>query len=125
MTSWSEDELSTIARTDELRISSDTRDGTSTKPVIIWVVRVADDVFVRSVKGTAGGWFGATRATGRGHIQIGGLERDVAFTAVGDPDLHAEISSAFREKYSRYPAFTVDAVVTEDAVAATLQLTPR
>ncbi|MFN2107909.1 MAG: DUF2255 family protein [Candidatus Promineifilaceae bacterium] len=38
-----------MGNAEELRIASLRSDGTLRKPVIIWVVRVGDDLYVRSV----------------------------------------------------------------------------
>jgi hypothetical protein len=48
-------------------------DGTLRKPRTIWVVRVGDDLYVRSMYGRAGGWFPATQVRHHGHIQAGGV----------------------------------------------------
>ena len=46
MTTWTGDELDMIERAAELQIASLRRDGTLRKPVIIWVVRVGNDLFL-------------------------------------------------------------------------------
>jgi hypothetical protein len=51
MTTWTSDELTRIGAADELEIASLRDDGTLRKPVTIWVVRLGDDLYVRSVKG--------------------------------------------------------------------------
>jgi hypothetical protein len=60
MTGWTRDELTKIASADEPELASARRDGTLRKPRTIWVVRVGDDLYVRSMYGRAGGWFPAT-----------------------------------------------------------------
>jgi len=49
MTMWTSEELSKIGNTEELQIASLQHDCTLGKPVIIWVVRLGDDLYVRSV----------------------------------------------------------------------------
>lgn len=51
MTTWTNDELKKIEKTDELELSSLRRDGTLRNPVTVWVVRVGNDLYVRAVKG--------------------------------------------------------------------------
>jgi len=64
MATWTNDELSTIAAAEELELASVRHDGTLGNAVTIWIVRVDDDVYVRSWKGHNGAWFRATqRAT--------------------------------------------------------------
>ena len=57
MTIWTDDELNKISAAEELKIASLRSDGTLRKPTIIWVVRVGDDLFVRSVNGRTSAWF--------------------------------------------------------------------
>jgi hypothetical protein len=124
MNGWTSEELARIDLTEELRIASMRSDGSLRRPVIVWVVRVGDDVYVRAVKGPAGPWYRGTQTRNEGHIQVGDVSKDVTFVAVGN-DLEAEIDAAYREKYRRYSASIVNSTVTPDARAATLKLVPR
>lgn len=125
MSSWSEQDLAIIDSVDELSVSSVRADGAITRPVVIWAVRVGDRVYLRSVRGRGSGWFTGTRATGTGHVSIGGVEQDVTFTEVTDEAEQAAISLAYRAKYGRYAKNIVDSILTPDAVAATLAADPR
>ncbi len=51
MITWTSDELTKIGTAEELKIASLRRDGTLRNPVMIWVVRHGDDLYVRSVNG--------------------------------------------------------------------------
>jgi len=62
VSAWTSGELERIASADELEIAAVRRDGTLRKPVTVWVVRLGDDLYVRSVKGPTGGWFRGTQA---------------------------------------------------------------
>jgi hypothetical protein len=53
MTGWTSDELTRIGTTPELQLTSRRRDGTLGQPRTIWVVRVGDDLYVRSGRGAA------------------------------------------------------------------------
>jgi hypothetical protein len=125
MSHWTDRELQTIDHTDELRISSSRRDGTVTRPVTIWAVRVGDQVYVRSVHGRSAGWFTSTQATGTGHVSIGGIEKDVTFAEVSSSAEQSAISQAYRVKYGRYAQAIVGSTLTPDALAATIEATPR
>ena len=72
MTTWTSDELTRIGTAEELEIASLRRDGTLRKPVTIWVVRLGDDLYVRSVNGRTSAWFRGTQVRHAGHIQAGG-----------------------------------------------------
>jgi hypothetical protein len=124
MTGWTSDELTRIETADELELASVRPDGTLRKPRTIWVVRVGDDPYVRSMYGRAGGWFPATQVRHQGHVRAGGVERDVTF-ADADPDLNDAIDAAYRDKYRRYGERIIDGVVNPEARAATIKLVPR
>jgi hypothetical protein len=124
MTGWTSDELARIGTAQELQIASLRRDGTLRKPRTIWVVRVDDDLYVRSMYGRAGGWFPATQVRHQGHIRAGGVDQDVGFAEV-DPDLNDQIDAAYREKYRRYGPSIIGSVVNPAAQAATIKLMPR
>ena len=79
MTGWTADELEKIATTDELEIASLRSDGTLGSKRTIWVVRVDDDLYVRSVNGRTSDWFRGTQRRHEGRIRAGGVEKDVTF----------------------------------------------
>jgi hypothetical protein len=124
MTAWTSDELARIGTATELEIASARRDGTLRNPRTIWVVRVGDDLYVRSMYGRAGGWFPATQVRHQGHIRAGGVDKDVNF-ADADPDRNDAIDAAYRDKYRRYGDRIIGGVVNPEARAATIKLVPR
>jgi hypothetical protein len=124
-TAWTGAELGKIGTADELRLSSLRRDGTLRDPVTMWVVRVGDDLYVRSVKGRAGPWFRGARTRHAGRIQSGGVVKEVAFAEETDAGRLDRIDAAYRDKYGHYPKEYVDACVTSAARAATLRLAPH
>ena len=124
MTNWTKDELDEIGTADELEIASLRRDGTLRKPTPIWVVRIGDNVYVRSVNGQTSAWFRGAQVRHQGRIRAGGVEKDVTFVDA-EPTLNDHIDAAYRSKYRRYPAQYVDHVVAPVAQSATLKLVPR
>jgi len=124
VSAWTSGELERIASADELEIASVRRDGTLRKPVTVWIVRLGDDLYVRSVKGPTGAWFRGTQARHEGRIQAGGVDRDVTFVEA-DTALSDEVDRAYRTKYRRYAANIVNSVLTPGARSATLRVVPR
>ena len=124
MTTWTSDELNKIGTAEELEIASRRRDGTLRNPVTIWVVRHGDDLYVRSVNGRTGAWFRGTQVRREGHIEAGGIDRDVSFVD-GDLDVNDQIDDAYRTKYHRYAASIVGHIVSPKARSATIKLVPR
>ena len=121
MTTWTSDELNKIGRAEELQIASIRRDGTLRKPVIIWVVRVDDDLYVRSVNGRGSGWFRGTQTRQEGQIRVGGLVKDVTFVEETDLEINDQIDAAYITKYRRY-ASIAKSMVTPAVRAATIKL---
>jgi hypothetical protein len=124
MTAWTSDELTRIGTATELEIASTRRDGSLRKLRTIWVVRVGDDLYVRSMYGRTGGWFPATQDRQQGHIGAGGVDKDVTF-ADADPDRNDAIDAAYRDKDRRYGERIIGGVVNPGARAATIKLVPR
>jgi hypothetical protein len=120
---WTSNELEKIGAAEELRIAPRRRDGSLRTPVTIWVVRVGDDLYVRSWRGSAGSWFRAARATHEARVRAG-VEKDVTFVEETDPGTNDQIDAAYREKYRRYSAY-VPPMISPEARATTLRLTPR
>jgi hypothetical protein len=124
MTGWTSDELTKIEAADELEIASIRRDDRLRNLVTIWVVRLGDDLYVRSVNGRTGAWFRGTQVRHEGRIRAGGVEKDVTFVDTDD-GINDQIDDAFRSKYRRYAPSIVGSVLTPEARSATIKLVPR
>ena len=126
MTIWTSDELTRIGTAEELQIASVRRDGTRRKPVTSWVIRVDDDLYVRSWRGRTAAWFRGTQVRHEGRIWAGGVEQDVSFVDVdNDQSVNNQIDAGYRTKYHRYAASIVSSMVAPEARAATIKLVPR
>jgi hypothetical protein len=123
MSTWTSDELDTIAGAEELEIASVRRDGTLRKPVTIWVVRHRDDLYVRAVNGRTSFWFRCVQVRHEGRIRAGGVDKDVLL--VETDDMNHQIDAAYRAKYHRQPESFVSSIISPEARAATLKLVPR
>jgi len=124
MAAWTDDELTALGAAEELELTSQRPDGTQRPFVTMWVVRVGNDVCVRSAHGPHNGWYQRAVASGSGRIRAGGVERDVSFGSA-DPRVHGEIDAAYHAKYDRYGPRIVGTVVGPAAAAVTIRLAPR
>ena len=124
MSNWTADELDRIGTADELQIAPVRPDGSLRPYTTIWVVRVGDDLYVRSYRGRGGGWFRRALQRHEGRIRAGGVERDVSFEEPTDADQDA-IDQVYRSKYARHSRTYVDPMVSPEAAAATLRISPR
>lgn len=125
MTTWTSDELNKIGSAEELQIASMRSDGTLRRLVTIWVVRVGDDLYVRSVNGRGSNWFRGVQTRYEGQIRAGGVVKDVTFVEELDSNINEQIDNAYRTKYRRYAASIINTTLTPEARAATLKLIPR
>lgn len=124
MTTWTSEELNKVGGAEELEIAGLRSDGTLRKPVTIWVVRLGDDLYVRSVNGRTSAWFRGVLVRHEGRIQAGGVEKDVTFMETS-PDIDDQIDAAYRKKYHRYAANIVNSILSPQARAVTIKLMPR
>ena len=123
MSAWSNDELARIGEAGEMDIATRRADGTLRKPRIIWVVRVGDGLYVRSVNGPDAAWYRGTRTRMEGHVEAGGLDRDVAFLDA-DHGLDDAVDGPYRAKYRGSPS-AVSHITSEQARLTTLELVPN
>lgn len=73
---WTSAELDTVAASEELRITGERADGTLYRWTPIWVVRVDQDLYVRSGGGSNGVWYRHATA-GLAHIRVNGHDHTV------------------------------------------------
>jgi len=124
MSEWSAEELERIGGATELQLSSRRPDRSLRPFVTIWVVRSDDDLYVRSAYGTDNPWYRRAKASGRGRIRAGGVERDVTFEVL-DTGGQQTIDAAYHAKYDRYGPQIVGTVVGDNAAKSTLRLVPQ
>jgi hypothetical protein len=124
MAGWKTDELRRIGGAEEVEIEVLGRDGRMRSPVTIWLVRVDDDLYVRSVRGRNGAWFRAVQEGHEGRISGGGLKKDARFED-GEPSVNDLVDAAYRDKYRRYAGRILDSCLTPEARSTTLRVVPR
>ena len=127
VTAWTTDQLNKVGAAEELQIAARRRDGTLRTPLPVWVVRVGDNLYVRSVNGRTAAWFRHAQASGEGHVRAGGVDRDVTLVEVGDGEvgMNDQIDAAYQAKYGRRYPTIVPSIVRPEARDATLRLVPR
>lgn len=111
-----------VAAADELEITTIRPDGTLRPWVPIWVVRVGDQVYVRSYRGPGGAWYRYASEAGQARVRAGGVELDVTAEHPAH-DVDDTVDAAYRAKYARFGRTYLDPMLA--AKAATLRLTPR
>ena len=124
MTTWTDDDLRRFGDAQEVRIAAMRRDSSLRSPVIVWVVRLGDDLYTRSVNGPDAAWFRGVQARHRGQLSAAGLVADVDFIASGDIDVDDQLDAEYARKYGRYPG-PVKSITSPAARSTTLKLVPH
>jgi hypothetical protein len=110
--------LSSLGESQEI----DIRPAATDKPVTIWVVRLDDDIYVRSYRAEEGRWYRAFREEPRASILYGGGDLEVHGEAVSDAATNERLNGAYMAKYRSSSA--VGAMVAPEVAATTMRLLP-
>jgi hypothetical protein len=124
MTTWTPEALAAFGGPDEIEIASLRPDGSVRPFITIWIVRLGDELYVRSAYGPENGWYRRAVASGLGRIRAGGQEREVAFETP-DGSVAEPLHAAYHAKYDRYGPAIVGTVVSAQSAGATLRVVPR
>jgi len=76
MNTWTSEELGRVGESEELQLASERADHSVRPYVTMWVVRVGDDLYVRSAAGPDNASYRRAVASGVGCIRAVGVERD-------------------------------------------------
>ena len=109
-----------IAR--EVRIETHRPNG-DTRSVVIWVVVDKGQVFVRSVRGTAGRWYQEALAEPAVTLDDSGRRLEARAIPVHDADSIRRVSEALQHKYKGSDGLAE--MLVPDVLDATLRLEPR
>ena len=121
---WTSGELTAIETTDEAQLAPRRLDGSLATARTVWAVRVGDDVFARSVNGPSAAWYRGVQERHQGHVEVGGVSRDVVFEDAG-AQLDDQVDAAYRSKYCRYAASTLDRITSMQARSTTVRVRPE
>ena len=123
MSTWSKDELTKIAETDDLHISPFREDGvTYGTPTWIWSVVVDGALYVRAYNGQNSRWYQAAMRQKAGRITAAGMTKDVSFEPLDGP-INDLIDDAYRAKYKGSPYLSP--MMGAGPRAATVKVMPR
>ncbi|MEU6563279.1 DUF2255 family protein [Nocardia nova] len=118
---WTSDQLERLGDAEELQISSYRDDGSLRRWTPIWVVRVGDDLYIRSAFGTAGGWYRHAMRKRAARVRADGVEADISLQPVGDSGTNDLVRRAYEAKYRDQPS-ALAPMVASTAAETTLRV---
>ncbi|GAA3019267.1 DUF2255 family protein [Tetragenococcus solitarius] len=122
MSRWRQEELEAIAKDENLYIAIPNPDGTMHKPTWIWIAQAGDDLYCRGYAGTNARWYQSAKREGKGHISVGGVEKEVHFEFPTDETTNEQVDEGYRQKYEGSPYLRP--MVSHQARQATVWLVP-
>ncbi|WP_186325343.1 DUF2255 family protein [Cellulosimicrobium sp. TH-20] len=112
--------LAEIGAASEIRIATRRRDGSTRRPIPIWIVCVDGEVYIRSYNGPTGSWYRQAITHPYAEISANGHTASVQLTPA-DPSTRGDVDRAYLAKYGHG---SYGAAMTTDATAqTTLHLT--
>ncbi|MBX9244335.1 DUF2255 family protein [Actinotalea ferrariae] len=120
MSSWIPEDLTALEAASEITIATERPDGTTRRPLPIWIVRVGDELYVRSYHGPDGSWH--RQVARHPYAQFRGRGREVRVRLVPVGAAVTGVDEAYWAKYGSggYGA----AMTTPDAAATTMRVEP-
>jgi hypothetical protein len=117
--------LEVLDRVREVRIETSSADGTRSHRTIIWIVRVGDRPFIRSVRGTSGRWYREALQRPDVVLHAEGTALTVTAVVANDPDTVDQVNEAFRAKYGKRSPGSTASMLQPHTLETTIRLEPR
>jgi hypothetical protein len=117
--------LERLDRVREVRIQTTSIDGARTHRTIIWIVTAAEQVFIRSVRGTAGRWYREALRRPDVLVHAEGVELPVTAVPANDQGTIQLVSDAFKAKYGKRAPGSTASMLQPHTLETTIRLDPR
>lgn len=128
---WTPARLEALGIAAEIEIAAATPDSALGPFAAAWVLRIGDQIYVRSWQRDNAPWFRRLTSSRRGTVGAGALLVDVVADHVGrgdpaplDSPLRAVLDDGYRRKYNRLGGPYVAAAIRDIAAATAIRLTP-
>lgn len=118
---WTAAQLDRIGSSEELQITSYYESGALRPWTTVWVVRVDDDLYIRSAYGESGGWYRHAMHTRGARVRARGVETDVTLHPTTDPVTNDRVSRAYEAKYRDHPT-ALEPMLAPAAANTTLRM---
>jgi hypothetical protein len=127
VSTWVPEDLELFGGAGEVEVTSVRRDGSLSRARTVWIVRVGDQLYLRSVNGPDAAWYRFTRTLHQGRIQARGVARDVTWidvNATEQPDVAPAVDAEYARKYQGSTAAIVR-INSPLARTTTMRVEPR
>ncbi|WP_347977761.1 DUF2255 family protein [Microbacterium sp. ProA8] len=121
MSTWTKQEIDTVARASEIRVAGRRQDGSARTLVTVWHVVVDGALYVRSVYGSEGQWYKGVIRHLEGFVSWGGRTHPVTY--IPDRTRDPDIDDAYFAKYGR--GAPSQHITSSVAKTTTLRIEPR
>jgi hypothetical protein len=121
---FSAEDLDTIGATDEVLIEPVRRDGSPGRRKRIWIVVDGGEAYVRSVRGTDGGWYRAVKSSGAATLHAESHTWPIRLEHVTDAAEIARVSEALRRKYEERWQQPTASMLRDEVLSTTLRVSP-
>ena len=111
--------LEMLRTADEIRIRTRKHKG---QGVIIWIVTVGEQAFIRSFRGASAKWYVDAVADGQATLEVGDQQIPVRLTSVADAATVEAVSQAYLGKYASSPY--AKAMVAPEVLPTTVHVDP-
>ena len=125
MTPWTPAQLTALGPAPQAFLSAREPDGTLSAPAPVWIARVYDELYVRSIYGANDPFFRRAIGTGRASLLAGKAQHEVLFEQLDvTPAEFTVVDAGFRAKYAVSPPAIMGAVAGGLSAQATLRIVP-
>ena len=124
---WPQEDLDVFGGAGEVKVSSVRRDGSLSRQRTVWIVRVGDELYLRSVNGSEAAWYRSTRSVHQGSLEAHGIARDVTWVDVDsteNPDIDRAVDVEYARKY-RGSTSAIKRINSPAARSTTMRVDPR
>lgn len=118
---WTPETLSEIAGQEEIYVGSEPKEGGCTRWTPIWIVRVDDELYVRSGFGTRGRWY-RNAVKSQAYIKASSVTYEVNLVRESGPLAVGAVDKAYRQKYATDPSLPL--LLTDRARSSTSRVLP-
>ncbi|URL61197.1 DUF2255 family protein [Acetilactobacillus jinshanensis] len=119
---WDPQLLKSLTNEQTIKVAPDYADHRALTPIIVWFVRVGNDLYVRAYRGPRSKWYQSAVKQGTGQAELDGHQLSVKFAPV---DRSSFVNKTVNQEYlAKYHGNSMLWMV-ENALDSTLKVSPK